>query len=995
MSLSSSSSNVFVPGTVTVLAGQSGVQFAATVAAVGANEAVTVTAVLNGGAQSATLTLTAPVLPTLTSLACTPSSLAGNQSAACTVSLDKASSGTTTVTLNDDSASLTTPATVSVANGATSAIFTVTAGAIASGQTVTVSATLNGLIRTAQINLVAPTGLSGLTCSPSTFSASGTTTCTITLAAAASSNTIVALASSTANVAVPGSVTVPQGQSGAQFSAAISSVQSDQSVTITASLNGGTQSATLTLVGPTSLTSLACVPGALNSNQSSTCTVTMNKVTTSGVTVLLSDDSAILTTPAGVNIASGTSSGSFTVSAGTVTSNQTATVTASLNGTSKTAQIALTGAPTTPEAATLSNLACTPSTVNPGGSSLCVVTLSAIATSASSVGIATNNDAIALASSVVVPVGSDTAQFRVNIPANVPLQPLLVTASLGLISKSATLTITAPSPGATPAQLSSLACAPSQLNPGDTGVCTIYLKDITDTAASITISANSSSLIVPASAQIPAGAKFQSFTVVVSQSLLNAQDVDINASLNATSVTTRVHLSLGDVQPALSSFDCSLTSITSGGGTVCVISLKSAAPFAGELSLTSNNGLLQIPSRLTVASGAASVSFAIQAGTTDIPVDVTLSAAWFGRNPLTKMITVRPHSITIDVPSATFARVGTTLGFDVKVTHSGGLGTDLIALGLPTGASLRGTRFSWTPTDAQVGETSVSFRATDANGLFGTAAARVAIRPAQPIITGLYNPAGYAPIESCSPNAIVTFLGSGFSLHDPMEAGPGAWPTELAGVRIRINGVYAPITFVSDTTVHFQCPASDPGASLEIVMEYEAATPTLSTGAAATGTVSVAPIVVRMTGATPGLYLIKGSQGAVLISGTGLIAGPPVSSLTGEGYPARSVLPGEYLEIYANGLGSTTETLGPGKPAPLDHLIRLSGTVTAIIGDGMRVPVAFAGLTPNSVGLFQINIQVPAGAPVGDAVPLSLELAREDGTVVRSNTVTIGIAAGR
>jgi uncharacterized protein (TIGR03437 family) len=47
------------------------------------------------------------------------------------------------------------------------------------------------------------------------------------------------------------------------------------------------------------------------------------------------------------------------------------------------------------------------------------------------------------------------------------------------------------------------------------------------------------------------------------------------------------------------------------------------------------------------------------------------------------------------------------------------------------------------------------------------------------------------------------------------------------------------------------------------------------------------------------------------------------------------------------------------------------------------------------VGLFQVNVQVPSGTSFGDAVPLYLELAREDGTILRSNTVTIAITAGR
>ncbi|MEO5924999.1 MAG: hypothetical protein ABIR70_14355 [Bryobacteraceae bacterium] len=993
VTLSSSSANVVVPGSATILAGQSSAQFAASVASVSSNETVTISASVNGGTKTTTLSLIAPAVSTLTGVICAPASLTANQSATCTVSLDKPSAGGTTLTLSDDSEVLSVPPTVTIANGATTGTFTVTAGTIGTSQTANISATLNGTTRSTQVGLVAPSGLSGLSCSPSSFPTAGTATCSVTLVSAAGSTTVVTLSDSSSNVTVPGSVTVLAGQTGAQFSAAVAAVQNDESATITAALNGGTQSATLTLVGPTVITGLTCAPGSLNSSQNATCTVALNKAAFADVALVLSDDSEILATPASAVIPKGASSGSFVVTAGTVAANQTATVLASVNGSSKTFPINLTAASTPPATeSALSNLVCNPSTVNAGGSSLCVVTLSSAAVNATSVGIFSDNDGIAVAASVIVPAGTNNAQFRVNIPTNATAQQVVITASLAGISKAAVLSIVPPAPVANPAHLSSLGCSPSRLGPGETGVCTVYLKDSSDGNASPTIVTSHPSLTTPGSVTIPAGAKFQTFNVSASESLLSAQTVDITVNLNGESVGSRVELVLGDIEPDLTSFNCSLSSLTSGGGTVCVINLKSAMPFASELSLSSSNGLVQVPTNLTVTAGATNISFAIQAGNTEGPVDVTLSASWHGRPPLTKLIKVVPHSITIDVPSATFARAGTTLGFDVKVTHSGGLGTELIALGTPSGSSLRGTRFSWATTESQIGEQSVTFRATDVNGLSGAASARVVVRAAKPVITGLFNPAGYTPIESCSPNAVVTFLGSGFSLHDPIEAPAGAWPTELAGVRIRINGVYAPITFVSDTTLHFQCPSLEAGSSLEIVLEYEAGQP-LSTGAAAI--VTVAPVIVRMTEATPGVYLIRGTQGAVLISGTGLVAGPPVSSLGGEGYPARAAVPGEYLEIYANGLGSTTETLGGGKPAPLDRLITVAGTVTAVLGDGLRVPVAFAGLTPGSVGLFQVNVLVPAGAPLGNAVPLYLELAREDGTVLRSNTVTVGIAAGR
>src|SRR2546429_6288084 len=36
---------------------------------------------------------------------------------------------------------------------------------------------------------------------------------------------------------------------------------------------------------------------------------------------------------------------------------------------------------------------------------------------------------------------------------------------------------------------------------------------------------------------------------------------------------------------------------------------------------------------------------------------------------------------------------------------------------------------------------------------------------------------------------------------------------------------------------------------------------------------------------------------------------------------------------------------------------------------------SFSGLAPGSVGLYQVNVQVPTGAPAGDAVPVVLKIA--------------------
>ena len=54
--------------------------------------------------------------------------------------------------------------------------------------------------------------------------------------------------------------------------------------------------------------------------------------------------------------------------------------------------------------------------------------------------------------------------------------------------------------------------------------------------------------------------------------------------------------------------------------------------------------------------------------------------------------------------------------------------------------------------------------------------------------------------------------------------------------------------------------------------------------------------------------------------------------------------------------------------------------------DGLAATVFFAGLAPNFVGLYQVNVQIPAGVTPGPEVPLVLF---QNG--VPSNPVTLAV----
>ena len=75
--------------------------------------------------------------------------------------------------------------------------------------------------------------------------------------------------------------------------------------------------------------------------------------------------------------------------------------------------------------------------------------------------------------------------------------------------------------------------------------------------------------------------------------------------------------------------------------------------------------------------------------------------------------------------------------------------------------------------------------------------------------------------------------------------------------------------------------------------------------------------------------------------------------------------PGEAIVTYLSGMGVTNPVVASGQTAPLTVLLPavIQPTVTV---DGQPAAIAFAGLTPGGIGLFQINFTVPAGARAGD-----------------------------
>jgi uncharacterized protein (TIGR03437 family) len=141
-----------------------------------------------------------------------------------------------------------------------------------------------------------------------------------------------------------------------------------------------------------------------------------------------------------------------------------------------------------------------------------------------------------------------------------------------------------------------------------------------------------------------------------------------------------------------------------------------------------------------------------------------------------------------------------------------------------------------------------------------------------------------------------------------------------------------------------------------------------------------------MQAAAPGVFTWgTAGQGVIMNAATNEIAMPKT-----KGIASRPAVPGEYVSIFATGLGEVIDGVAPGASTPDDRLVVVKNRIKVVLG-GIEIDPAFAGLAPGTVGLFQVNAQLPADVPVGQGVPLYLKVNLADGTVISSNTVTLAI----
>jgi uncharacterized protein (TIGR03437 family) len=239
---------------------------------------------------------------------------------------------------------------------------------------------------------------------------------------------------------------------------------------------------------------------------------------------------------------------------------------------------------------------------------------------------------------------------------------------------------------------------------------------------------------------------------------------------------------------------------------------------------------------------------------------------------------------------------------------------------------------------------------------------------------GVANTAGSSTGQAIAPGSLVSIFGT--NLASSMAAsGTVPLSTTLSGVSVMINNVAAPMQSVSGGQINIQvpwsvAPSDSKSGPAQVVITRD------------DGALS-APTSVTVAASAPAIYSIGGQ--AIAINPDGSLAAPAAATPGITAHPAKIGDPGG-LAILVTGMGPVDQPIGDGaNSADMTRNTLAQPTVT--IG-GVAAQVTFSGLSPQFVGINQINVMIPTGTPTGNAVSMQIQV---NGTI-NSNPVSIAVS---
>lgn len=193
-----------------------------------------------------------------------------------------------------------------------------------------------------------------------------------------------------------------------------------------------------------------------------------------------------------------------------------------------------------------------------------------------------------------------------------------------------------------------------------------------------------------------------------------------------------------------------------------------------------------------------------------------------------------------------------------------------------------------------------------------------------------------------APNSVLSLFGSNLSWSTHIlssdDIAANTLPISLANVEVYVDNYPAPLLYVSPLQINFLIPGNEISGDVTVRVAREGVSGPLVTIAL----VDSAPAVFDLGN---GFILAAHADGSVIT-------------------PSAPALPGETMVVYVTGLGRTQPNPAPGEIPQYAASILNPGSLTVSM-DGSVLEwfrIKYAGVTPLSVGLYQINIELPPTA---------------------------------
>jgi uncharacterized protein (TIGR03437 family) len=245
---------------------------------------------------------------------------------------------------------------------------------------------------------------------------------------------------------------------------------------------------------------------------------------------------------------------------------------------------------------------------------------------------------------------------------------------------------------------------------------------------------------------------------------------------------------------------------------------------------------------------------------------------------------------------------------------------------------------------------------------------------AQPTVGGIVNGASFVQGQAIAPGSLFSIFGTNLA-STTAAADTIPLSTTLGGVSVKFVSstatAEAPLLFLQSNQINAVVPQNIvPSGTTEEVSVI-----------VTNGSVSSPAAKVSVFEFSPAVFSVGTLAAAQNTDGS---LAQPVGSISGRATHPATI--GSTIVIYATGLGPVDTPIADGAIPPAGKVINTLHKPFVSIGN-MSATIQFCGLSPQFVGVYQLNVIVPNAVP-GDAVPIVLTL----GGISSPKTITLAIS---